>query len=386
MLLALILALGCGSRVDPPGTERTIDSAASEVDSAEMTTDGLTADVVTLNDVAGSEVSMDADIFTPVDVLAIGPGGTYAERCDKVAVSVCGHIQNCCMTAAPGCADQMRKTCMESKKLSGLSALAQEGKAVLDPGMAQNCDKALADLGSSCGTTAAARVLRTCMMAWMDPAKIGEPCTAHKVFCAGGQGECAGGSPNLCRAIVALGEPCSNGDPCPWDAFCHPYAPVNTCVPGGAVCGSFGPPGQEDVKIGCLVGQKCLWPIDSTCAPDDGVPAWQACTPSATCRVEHDCIDGVCVPQFCADFLPAKAPYCGDTKCLGDETIDNCLEDCWVPLVCGDGWCEPSGETVQNCPADCVTCQTAGCGEKSGQICCSVGGKWLCMNPADCQP
>ena len=51
----------------------------------------------------------------------------------------------------------------------------------------------------------------------------------------------------------------------------------------------------------------------------------------------------------------AAKPYCGDNKCTGGETPENCPEDCGEPPppdVCGDGFCTGS-ETFETCPEDC---------------------------------
>lgn len=49
--------------------------------------------------------------------------------------------------------------------------------------------------------------------------------------------------------------------------------------------------------------------------------------------------------------------YCGDSTCQATEDAASCPEDCKpsIPsVICGDGICdEPSGETSENCPADC---------------------------------
>ena len=59
------------------------------------------------------------------------------------------------------------------------------------------------------------------------------------------------------------------------------------------------------------------------------------------------------------DFIDAILDYesdpvseCGDGICEGDETHENCPEDCASTNYCGNGACD-TGETMNNCPRDC---------------------------------
>ncbi|MGI6443538.1 MAG: InlB B-repeat-containing protein [Candidatus Dojkabacteria bacterium] len=65
---------------------------------------------------------------------------------------------------------------------------------------------------------------------------------------------------------------------------------------------------------------------------------------------------------FTALFTKVETPpSCGDGICSGEETAENCPEDC--PSVCGDGICSPD-EDAQSCPEDCPSvCGDGICGD-----------------------
>jgi len=62
----------------------------------------------------------------------------------------------------------------------------------------------------------------------------------------------------------------------------------------------------------------------------------------------YGCLDGRCLPEG------GNEPYCGDGICNGDDTCENCPEDCATPSYCGDGTCD-SDETYTTCPEDCYS-------------------------------
>ena len=86
-----------------------------------------------------------------------------------------------------------------------------------------------------------------------------------------------------------------------------------------------------------------------------GRAAWFACL----------CVCAVCFACASTDDKPheqptpdaPKGPVCGDGVCAASELV-TCTSDCGTPqpmAVCGNMTCE-SGETVMNCPGDCVSC------------------------------
>lgn len=75
----------------------------------------------------------------------------------------------------------------------------------------------------------------------------------------------------------------------------------------------------------------------------------------------------------------AAKPYCGDGQCKGNETPENCPEDCGDPPppdVCGDGFCTGS-ETFETCPEDCDPPPPASCNDdgvcNEGEDCYGCG-------------
>ncbi len=98
---------------------------------------------------------------------------------------------------------------------------------------------------------------------------------------------------------------------------------------------------------------------------DDYVCGDNVCSVSAgesefNCR--EDCASPVCgdgycdsgeTSQNCLADCPA-APACGDGSCNGNETTASCPGDC-PASQCGDGVCN-GNETAGSCPGDCATC------------------------------
>jgi len=85
----------------------------------------------------------------------------------------------------------------------------------------------------------------------------------------------------------------------------------------------------------------------------------------AGCPTEDDyvCGDGVCeVSAGESEFNcreDCASPVCGDSYCDTGETSQNCLADCPAPPACGDGTCN-GNETTASCPGDCPASQ---CGD-----------------------
>ena len=76
----------------------------------------------------------------------------------------------------------------------------------------------------------------------------------------------------------------------------------------------------------------------------------------------------------------AGQPYCSDGICNGDETIESCPADCWLPPepFCGDNICN-GDETCASCPQDCGECPEAVCGDGI----CTLDENWQSC-PQDC--
>lgn len=298
LISALLLGpVGCGTVND------NLDSLVVVADDAEISGDIAVLEAESSDGPTDSEDSVSDASYMSKEVQPIGLGGTYEQRCERIAAGICGHAQNCCSAEAPSCYGEILKHCLDGKKYSPLVELAKSGKAILNTELAVKCDAALADLGGACSQLAFELAYITCLLAWTDPAALGEPCVdSHEEICAGGAGRCLLG---LCRKAGDLGESCGSLVPCKWGSFCAPDGSA-VCASGGSMCGLFGFPGAEDIYIGCPVGQKCLGKIASTCSSDDGSPAGTACSSGESCKVDHKCTDGACVPGFCQNWISGK--------------------------------------------------------------------------------
>jgi hypothetical protein len=135
-----------------------------------------------------------------------------------------------------------------------------------------------------------------------------------------------------------------------------------------------------------------------------GAIAYQSAAQFMVCNMGDD-------PKLCDNTAcpgappppPPPPPRCGDNVCDAGESCSSCPLDCggcsdgddrydpdcsascstcWLDEVCyptdtatatcGDGWCEPPGETCSSCPADCDICQSTVCGNgfcEAGETC-----------------
>lgn len=238
----------------------------------------------------------DAAPYAAAVALPVGPSGTYAERCQKFGAALCAHLQNCCTAAVPGCVEDVAQECLKPGKFTGLATAAMAGKLVLDPGLAAQCDAALAAVGATCSKTAVTMVLIPCLFAWTDPAGLGEPCQdGTGEVCAGGKGRCGDIAMPTCVTAAEIGAACPKAPAeCTWGALCAWPAKLETCVAADSVCGDFG-----DVVMPCSQGKACL---GGTCVVDPGVATGGACVKSADCRGENDCVAGKCVSKLCKNL------------------------------------------------------------------------------------
>lgn len=238
----------------------------------------------------------DALPYQPKAVPTVGPGGTYAERCQKIAAALCGHLENCCFSAVPGCEADLLDECLDPGKFDGLAAAASAGKLVLDPVLAAQCDVAIAAVGATCSKTAMMTVLVPCLFAWTDPAALGQACQdGWGEVCAGGQGRCGPMTLPTCITATAVGEACPKGaGACVWDSFCGWPEQKQVCVQSGSFCGLFG-----DVEVSCPNGKVC---VAGACAVDTGAAMGQACSQAPDCRGDNDCVAGKCASKLCKNL------------------------------------------------------------------------------------
>jgi len=107
-------------------------------------------------------------------------------------------------------------------------------------------------------------------------------------------------------------------------------------------------------------GEEC---DDGNTEPDDGCDgSCKVEAPEPVCgngvvelENEDECDDGNTEPGDGCDQncqIEGIDPQCADGECNGDETCENCPEDCGD--CCGDGLCDKNaGEDFENCPEDC---------------------------------
>jgi hypothetical protein len=180
-LLACLALAGLAQACDKASETAVQDAAASN--------DASAAD--TLADAADAAVDAAADV-SKVAVVALGASGSYLERCDKIAAAVCAQAANCCSGQAGECVAGMKQACVGQGKFEALALAAQAGKLVLDPLLAQACDTALAGLATHCNKYDFADTVIGCMVAWVDPAGLAQPCAIANNTdypnCAGGKG------------------------------------------------------------------------------------------------------------------------------------------------------------------------------------------------------
>lgn len=294
-ILACLALTACTSQ-EPKSAAADTNSPA-DIGAADTTSKDTTPSADTTADALPQDtVATDTAPYVAVVAQPVGPGGTYAERCQKISAALCAHLQNCCTTAAPGCIEDTAEECMDPGKFAGLATAAAAGNLVLDPKLTEECDAAVAAVGSTCSKTAAMMALIPCLFAWTDPAGLGQPCQDGKgEVCAGGKGRCAGVDMPTCVTATAIGAACpkSPGE-CVWGAFCGWPAQNEICVAADSFCGTFG-----DVEVPCSLGKEC---VGGACVVDMGVATGGACAKDADCRGDNDCLAGKCVAKLCKNL------------------------------------------------------------------------------------
>jgi len=74
-----------------------------------------------------------------------------------------------------------------------------------------------------------------------------------------------------------------------------------------------------------------------------------------------------------------NCPVCGDGNCESGETPENCPADCGAPVECPNGTCNVAGGECTTCPADCNVAACCGNG-----TCDAAVGETSANCPADC--
>jgi V8-like Glu-specific endopeptidase len=181
-------------------------------------------------------------------------------------------------------------------------------------------------------------------------------------------------------ACPALPPPCGNG-------VCEPLetqesCPLDCLYPG--FCGDGQCNGTEDYQrcpedcfkelcdvlpeVGCCAGNVAVYCLlgDLHMVSCDHHPScgWNEAEQYYACATTGE-EDPTGTYAMSCDAWPAI--FCGDDECNGEETWEDCPEDCPPPVEgCGDGLCG-EGEDFSTCPKDCYQ---SGCGKIGREGCC----------------
>lgn len=287
MVLALTLQLACEDGGGPSQA-----TAASSV-----------SDSGTMGDSAASDAKPDASSADAAPVLPIGTGGTYAERCEKLAKAACVQMAKCCKAVSSDCVADLKAECLDPGKLAPIAEAAVAGKLTLNAGLAKKVDDELALLEATCSRATFESAFVVNIFAWVDPAGVGQGCAtaAEQPLCAGGQGRCIAKTGvdlpvplPTCSTTVSGEAECGKEVPCGFGATCSSLTGPKKCLEFGKFCGSFG-----DVAFPCPGGMRCE---ASACVEDTGAAVGQSCKADADCRLEHTCLAGKCRPKLCNSF------------------------------------------------------------------------------------
>jgi hypothetical protein len=125
-------------------------------------------------------------------------------------------------------------------------------------------------------------------------------------------------------------------------------------------CDSSSCPGYGDYQ--CVSSYMCSGDEDPeeciSCSCDTANGWFDACAGPDCYTKLSTCIPSGCEPQFgqqitCYKVKTVIEDTCGNGVCDGDDTLQNCPQDCWD---CGDGNCTSPFENATSCPQDCTEC------------------------------
>ena len=229
-LLVHVFLTGCPDPSAEPGPTAAIQDAdgCSTGELAAPSADCISGDGV------GSGDSSSGDI-----VVADAAGTSYALWCESFVAKQCNAMGKCCSASVPNCITSTKAACLNPGKYAPIAVAAQNQLLAIDPVLAAACDEWIARLAESCSQAAANDAIVACILSWIDPAKIGEPCQAGMAYCANRKGICV--TPNvgatLCTAGQDVGQSCGQQSPCAPGLFCFPptkSGEVGLCtVPNG---------------------------------------------------------------------------------------------------------------------------------------------------------
>ena len=282
-LTALALALGCGSETDSSANAAGSDTSADAVASGDTgpTTDtGPAGDSSTASDTAGNS-----------DASADSSASPAESACTALASAICAGAQSCCGGTAPAnCQATWAKACLKLGWADLDEALAA-ATLQKDSARSSACQQAVEAAVQNCDRQAASRALGLCMRAWVDPAKVGEPCAAPvELPCAGGSGRCTAKTIDayVCTNAVGDGASCSLTQPCKVGLEC-----LDSGLTRAKTCGK---PGST-----CNLADKCWdgWQCEAGACVKASASAPATCVKDEDCSSTYACAAGKCSPKLC---------------------------------------------------------------------------------------
>lgn len=295
-VLATAAALGwagCGSDAKDAAAGT---SAADAKTGGGQDTDAQAADTIPLDSAADSAADGAADgaaadgqlADAGADSTAVSPAEA---ACAAYAATICAAAPSCCGGTAPsGCSETWVKACLKLGWADADDALLNK-QLQLDDAAKTACTQAIQAATQGCDRGAVGRALSLCLRAWVDPAKVGQPCAAPvELSCAAGTGRCTAKTTDLYQCTLAVGESasCSLAQPC---------LPGLECLDSGLTrAKTCGKPGST-----CNLADKCWdgWQCDSGSCKLGPTALPASCTKDEDCPTTHACAAGQCSPKLC---------------------------------------------------------------------------------------
>jgi len=309
-----------------------------------------------------------------------------AENCGNCSED-CGPCEgNCCLAnGTPGCDDadvtacvcDMDPYCCESQWDSLCASEADEcGSCNGDcceandtPGCDdEDCEAAVCEADPFCCNVTwddlcAAAAADTCEICLVGPecgdgscngAETCEDCPEDCGFCAG-EGSCC-----IANGSVGCDDPDVQACVCEMDPYCCQTAWDGLCASEADECGSCN-------------GNCCEANGNAGC-DDEGCEATVCEADAYCCDVNWDNICANEALEMCDICM--VGPECGDGSCNGDETCQDCPEDC--------GWCEGEGGCcIANGTPGCDDPEVTACVCDMDPYCCETAWDQLCASEAD---
>ncbi len=279
---SLALLTACGA--DPAATPAADTGAASDSGDTSSTGDAGPA-----SDSAGTDAtSADTADTDTADTAAASPA---EGACTALATAVCSGAQGCCGGAAPaGCQADWSKACLKLG-WADLDDALSAGTLQKDAAADSACQQAVQAAVAGCDRQAASRALGLCMRAWIDPAKVGEPCAAPvELPCAAGGGRCTAKTIDtyVCTNAVGEGAACSLTQPCQAGLEC-----LDSGLTRAKTCGK---PGST-----CNLADKCWdgWQCEAGACVKASAAAPASCAKDEDCPTTQLCGGGKCAPKLC---------------------------------------------------------------------------------------